>query len=70
MNNQWNVTFQFISKASPQEMLEILETFFTASIPPSAQMLMQIVGKVNEVLMSENEKIRPSDKNGNPGGFI
>lgn len=70
MNNQWNVTFQFISKASPQEMLEILETFFTASIPPSAQMLMQIVGKVNEVLMSENEKIRPSDKNGNPGGLV
>lgn len=70
MNTQWNITFQFISKALPNEMQEVLETFFTADIPPSAQMLEQIVGKANEVLMHEDKEIRPADKKKNPGGLL
>jgi hypothetical protein len=70
MNAQWDVTFQFISTATPEEMQEVLETFFTAAIPPSAQMLDQIVGKVIENLTNENENIRPKDLKNNPGGLI
>lgn len=70
MSTQWNVTFQFISQASAKEMQEILETFFSADIPPSAQMLEQIVGKVNEVLVHEDNEIRPLAKNKKPGGLV
>lgn len=70
MSTLWNTAFQFISNASPEEMLEVLETFFTADIPPSAQMLEQIVGKANEVLLHENREIRPADRKKNPGGLI
>ena len=70
MSTQWNVTFQFISKALPNEVREVLETFFMADIPPSAGMLEHIIEKTNDVLMHENKEIRPADKKKNPGGLI
>lgn len=70
MEIEWINQIKSVENCGQGKFLELLFALLEEKRPPSMQLLFSAVEKVNAVLSSEQEKIRPYDVQGEPGGLL